>query len=235
VSLFQAALLLLLLAVPLIAHAGPEVSLWSVHPASLAIVVIYAVGTRTAARVRTGAMWRPVLTHLTRADVEEPESPDAPATASLFLTFAGLAAVLAVSGYLLAQAGGRIADATGLTETAVGALLTAVATSLPELVTTLAAVRRGAVQLAVGGIIGGNSFDVLFVVLSDVAYREGSIYHAIGPGELFWLAVGQAMTAVLLIGLIVRERKGPASIGLESVLLLAIYAGAVALQAAFIG
>ena len=52
-------------------------------------------------------------------------------------------------------------------------LMTAVATSLPELVTTLAAVRRGAAQLAVGGIIGGNAFDVLFLSASDVAYRDG--------------------------------------------------------------
>ncbi len=231
VSLFQAALLILLLAVPLIAHAGPDLTIWSVHPASLALVAIYAIGTRSAARVRSGAMWEPVRTHLTRADIEDPASARAPGTLALALSFAGLGAVLAVAGYLLAQAGGRIADATGLSETAVGALLTAVATSLPELVTTLAAVRRGAVQLAVGGIIGGNSFDVLFLVLSDIAYREGSIYHAIGPGELFWLAVGQAMTAVLLIGLIVRERQGPGGIGVESVLLLALYAGAIALQA----
>ncbi|MEQ8919231.1 MAG: sodium:calcium antiporter, partial [Roseovarius sp.] len=112
-----------------------------------------------------------------------------------------------------------------------GALMTAVVTSLPELVTTLAAVRRGALQLAVGGIIGGNSFDVLFLTLSDFGYREGSLYHAIGQGDLFWLIVGQAMTAILLLGLIVRERQGPGGIGWESVLMLSIYGGAVGFQA----
>jgi cation:H+ antiporter len=35
------------------------------------------------------------------------------------------------------------------------------------------------------------------------------------------------MTAVLLMGLIARERRGPAGIGVESLLLLAIYAAAV--------
>jgi cation:H+ antiporter len=43
-----------------------------------------------------------------------------------------------------------------------------------ELVTTIAAVRRGALQLAVGGIIGGNTFDTLFLTAADVSYREGS-------------------------------------------------------------
>ena len=230
-ALFQASLLVLMLSVPLVAFSGPETALWGIHPASLVLVVVYLLGTRLTSRIRERPMWRPVHTGLTRSDRAEAESDDAPSTLRLVLAFAGLALVLGVAGVLLARAGGRIADATGLSETAVGALMTAVATSLPELVTSLAAIRRGALQLAVGGIIGGNTFDVLFVVLSDVAYREGSIYHAISPGDLFWLAVGLAMTAVLLIGMIVRQRAGPARIGVESVLLLVIYLGAVAVQA----
>ncbi|MEO2040107.1 MAG: sodium:calcium antiporter, partial [Martelella sp.] len=98
----------------------------------------------------------------------------------------------------------------------VGALMTAVVTSLPELVTTLAAVRRGALQLAVGGIIGGNTFDTLFLTLSDLAYRDGSLYHAIGKDDLIWLAVGLSATAILLLGLIVRQKAGPGRIGFES-------------------
>jgi cation:H+ antiporter len=54
----------------------------------------------------------------------------------------------------------------------VGGLFTAVSTSLPELVTSVAAVQQGALTLAVGGIIGGNSFDVMFVAFADIAYRE---------------------------------------------------------------
>jgi cation:H+ antiporter len=222
---------MLMLSLPLLAFAGPEASVWGVHPVSALLLAVYLVGARSTAGIRESPMWRPVLTRVTRTDLAEREHPGAPSTPALALRFAGLAVVLGLAGIVLARAGGRIADETGLTETAVGALMTAVATSLPELVTTLAAVRRGAVQLAVGGIIGGNTFDVLFVVLSDISYRQGSIYHAIAPGDLFWLAVGMAMTAVLLIGLIVRERTGPGGIGRESVALLAIYGGAVVVQA----
>ena len=233
-ALFQAALLVLMLSVPLIAVTGPETAVWSVHPASAVLFAIYLLGTRMTAGIRARPMWRPVPTRLTRHDRAAPAAADAPSTAGLVLGFLGLAVVLGVAGILLARSGGRIADATGLTETAVGALMTAVATSLPELVTSVAAVRRGALQLAVGGIIGGNTFDVLFIVLSDIAYRDGSIYHAVAPGDLFWLAIGLAMTAVLLIGLIVRQAAGPARIGMESVLLLAIYLGAVTLQASIL-
>ena len=111
-----------------------------------------------------------------------------------------------------------------------GALITAVITSLPELVTTLVAVRRGALQLAVGGIIGGNTFDTLFLVFSDVAYRDGGIFQAVGSTDLYWLATGMLMTAILLGGLILRQREGPARIGIESVLLMGIYACAVAVE-----
>ena len=38
------------------------------------------------------------------------------------------------------------------------------------------------------------------------------------------------MTAVLLLGLVLREKAGPARIGFESVALLAIYIGAAVVQ-----
>ena len=89
------------------------------------------------------------------------------------------------------------------------------------------AVRMGALNLAVGDIIGGNAFDTLFVAASDIAYRQGPIYAAVSSAERFWLAISMTMTSVLLMGLIYRERHGPGNIGLESVILLALYVGAV--------
>ena len=71
---------------------------------------------------------------------------------------------LGVAGWGIAKTGAVIAEGAGISQSVVGALFTAVVTSLPELITTVAAVRRGAVTLAVGGIIGGNTFDVLFLV-----------------------------------------------------------------------
>lgn len=85
------------------------------------------------------------------------------AAGGVWLQFAILTAVLAGAGWLTEGAATRIGEANGLTGTSVGVLLTSVATSLPELVTTVAAVRRRALQLAVGGIISGNAFDCLFV------------------------------------------------------------------------
>lgn len=89
-----------------------------------------------------------------------------------------------------------------------GGFFTAVSTSLPELVTAVAAVRQGALTLAAGDIIGGNAFDTLFLAVADVAYREGSIYHRITSEQVFIIALSIPLTAVLLMGLVRREKRG---------------------------
>jgi len=126
-------------------------------------------------------------------------------------------------GYIVSLSAVALAERGVLGEAAIGALITAVITSLPELVTTLAAIRRGALALAVGGIIGGNTFDTLFLAVADIAYRGGSLYHAISERALMGLAATVLMTAVLVLGLLRRERSGPAGIGFESVSVIGIY------------
>ena len=105
--------------------------------------------------------------------------------------------------------------------------LSGVVTSLPELVTSIAAVRRGALTLAVADITGGNFFDVLFLFAVDVAYLSGSAFHSpgIGAREVFMTALILLLNMILLLGLIVRQRSGPGNIGLESVLVLTLYLG----------
>ncbi len=223
-NVFQAALLCLMLSLPILAFTVPQVELLGLHPVTLALPVIYVLGVRATAAVRADPMWQPVRTAETREDTpDEPQADSSAALAPLILRVIGLGLVLALTGWVISRTGAALSGRMGISETAVGALMTAVATSLPELVTTLAAARRGAVQLAVGGIIGGNAFDVLFLTASDVAYRDGAFYAALAPGDLFWLAIGLSMTAVLLLGLVLRQRAGPARIGFESVALIGLY------------
>lgn len=230
-NVFQCGVLLVLLAIPIAAFTAPEVAIWGVHPASILLVVVYAYGVAATAQLRKRPMWQPVETDETRADNPDAgDTPDKPAR-WLMLRFLLLMGILGAAGWVVSQVGAQLVDLLGLSASLVGALGTAVITSLPELVTTIAAVRRGALQLAVGGIIGGNTFDTLFLTISDVGYRSGSIYHAVGSQDLFWLATGLLMTAILMLGLIFREKTGPGRIGRESVALLCIYGFAIAVQA----
>ncbi|NDV53170.1 MULTISPECIES: sodium:calcium antiporter [unclassified Salipiger] len=227
-NLFQAVMLMLLLSLPLAAMAGPEITLLGIHPISPLMLIAYIAGVKLSASVREQPMWQPVETSDTRHDEPDDENdPQAPVMRPA-LIFAALVAIMGLCGWVISQVGSTFITRFGLGSSLVGALITATVTSLPELITTLVAVRRGALQLAVGGIIGGNTFDTLFLVFSDVAYREGSLFHHMTQTDVYWLATGLIMTAILLGGLILRQREGPARIGIESVLMMAVYACAVA-------
>jgi len=230
-NLTQGVMLILLLTVPLIAYMLPQATLFGVHPASVALIVLYVVGVRLARLDRDNPMWQPQETAATRHDVPDDDSEKGPSTGWLAVRFAIYVGIVGVSGWVVAVTGLEIAERTGLGQSLVGALMTATVTSLPELVTTIAAVRRGALQMAVGGIIGGNTFDVLFLSASDVAYRDGSLYGAIDVSARFWAVVGIVMTVVLVLGLIRRERHGPANIGVESMAILGVYIAAVGASA----
>ena len=93
----------------------------------------------------------------------------------------------------------------------------------------LAAVRIGAVTLAVADIIGGNTFDVLFVAAADVAYRGGSIYHAADASAVFITSLTVLLTATLAAGMVGRDRR---HIGFEGVGIIVFYGlGVVSLVA----
>ncbi|MBK1724180.1 sodium:calcium antiporter [Thiocystis violacea] len=223
-NLINGAMLCALLAVPLMAATAPPITLFGVHPASLFLLVLYGFGLRLASLARDHPAWHPVRTAETFEDVPEEAITDGAGQGRLWMGFAAAVILVGAAGYLVGLSGMALVRVTGLSETLVGALLTSVVTSLPELVTAVAAVRHGALTLAVGGIIGGNTFDVLFLSLSDIAYRPGSIYHAVGEQPLFIISLTILLTATLLLGLIRRERSGIGNIGFESWLVLIFYA-----------
>ncbi|MFB6260793.1 MAG: sodium:calcium antiporter, partial [Thiohalorhabdaceae bacterium] len=66
-------------------------------------------------------------------------------------------------------------------------------------------------------------FDTLFALAADAAYRPGSLYHAAGSQEATQAALTLLMAAVLVLGLLRRQRLGPGRIGSESVVIQVLY------------
>lgn len=233
-NMMQGALLIILLMAVLLFMYSPAVDVAGVHPGSIALMLVYIFGVRMITAARAGTTWNAARTPETVVDKPE-EAPPASRREimRLWALFFALAAVLAVAGYTIARTAETFSAKTGISETIVGGLFTAVATSLPEFVTVVAAVRQGALTLAVGDIIGGNSFDVLFVAAADIAYREGTIYHALQSQQTFIVALAALLTAVLLLGLLRREKRGIANIGFESFFILILYAGGVVVMTAW--
>ncbi|HAI29169.1 MULTISPECIES: sodium:calcium antiporter [unclassified Thalassospira] len=227
-GLAQTTLLVSMLSVPVLAYAGPDWTFLHIHPASILLFIIYGFGLSLLSEIRDEPMWHPKKTDLTEEDAKQDGHDSHPETsARLWAEFLAFALLTAVAGHIIGQAGLAIVAKTGISETAVGTFLTAISTSFPEFVSAIAAVRIGAVNLAVGDIIGGNAFDVLFLAASDIAYREGSIYAAFSNQHLFTIALVILMSGVLLLGMLNRERRGMGNIGWESVAMLALYGASI--------
>lgn len=224
-NLVQGTLLITLLSIPLIGMSGPQVVVWGIHPATVILIVAYSFGLRLVYRAQKNQMWAPRQTKETR--IETKVESDTQSNWTQWLQFVLCALTIACAGYAIAQSGVFIAAQTGFSESVVGGLFIAISTSLPELVITIAAVRQGALTLAVSGVIGGNCFDLLLLGFSDIAYHQGSIYTAISNRQIFVLALTILMTGMLLLGLLEREKYGIGNIGFESFLILLIYGSGV--------
>jgi cation:H+ antiporter len=247
-NMLQGALLVTLLSLALLAALSPPVAVLGVHPISIVILLAYGFGQRLVMTAEGQGMWQPRVTEYTQIEERRaaeggaehtderpaPSSGRRPSMAGIWVRFAATALAIGIFGYALAQSGVVLAERTGLSETAVGGLFTAIATSFPELVTAVAAVRIGALTLAVSDIMGGNAFDVIFLAVADTAYRGGSLYHAMGDRPTFLMLLTILLTSILLMGLIRREKHGIANIGFESFLLFLVYAGGFLLMTTFV-
>ncbi|MEA1988163.1 MAG: sodium:calcium antiporter [Pseudomonadota bacterium] len=227
VNLTLAGLLIVLLTLPLIAVFTPSITLFNIHPITPVIVAAYLFGLHLVLRSESKPMWFPKQTFQTVAD--EPSQQHYGSLTSVWLGFVSMALLTAIAGWFLMEAAKVIADQTGMSETLVGGLFTALATSTPELVTTIAAIRIGALTLAVSNIFGTNCFNILVVAAADTGYSEGSIYHDMAPVQMAWGLVTILMTAILLLGMLRRQTYGIGRIGFESALILCVYISALSL------
>lgn len=82
---------------------------------------------------------------------------------AVFRVVLGLA-VLVVGGNFLVESATQLARALGVSEEVIGATLVAVGTSVPELASTMAAIRKGLGDLALGNVIGSNVFNLGLVL-----------------------------------------------------------------------
>lgn len=110
--------------------------------------------------------------HLARsAPVDDPleggfnaKLPEAISTGSTWWLFVSGLIALLVSSQMLVWGAVGIAAAFGISDLIIGLTIVAIGTSLPELAATVAAVRKGEHDMAVGGIVGSNLFNILGVL-----------------------------------------------------------------------
>jgi len=224
VALAQGLLLLGLLATALIAAAVPDISVFGVHPVSIILPIGYVLGLLLLNSVHDSDMWRATVTDETREEISDAsESEDDRSNGKLWSLFGVYAALTALAGYAVGESSIALVSITGVSSTLFGTTFTAIANSLPELVTAIAAVRIGAVGLAVGDIIGGNAFEILFLSMADFVTPE-PIYLDMKPDDQATGLFAGLMVIIVLLGMMKREKRGAFNIGFESVLVFVLYA-----------
>ncbi|MFN4023675.1 MAG: calcium/sodium antiporter [Hyphomonas sp.] len=98
----------------------------------------------------------------------------------MYLMIAGGLVLLFVGGEGLVRGSVSVARKLNISELVIGLTLVGFGTSVPELVTSLQAVDRGAVGIAVGNVVGSNIANVLLVlalaaILSPIVIQRGAI------------------------------------------------------------
>jgi len=137
------------------------------------------------------------------------------------------AAVILICGVLLVESALTIAVQSGLGSSFIGVTLLASSTSLPELSTTVAAVRLGAYTMAISNIFGSNLIMVVVILPADLFYRQGAILHEVDDIGQLALLSGILVTAIYVIGLLIRKKWQILGVGADSILVLGVYLASV--------
>lgn len=140
------------------------------------------------------------------------------------LTGFALAALgMLLTAPLLVISAEAVAIEAGLTQTAVGTLLVGFTTSFPEMAATVAAVRMGALDLAVGNIFGSNAFNMFVLLPMDLAYRPGPLLGAVAGTHGISAQFAVLALALGMLGILGRAGRLVALVRLESLAILAAY------------
>ncbi len=121
----------------------------------------------------------------------------------------------------------RIAEITGLGTTFIGTSLVAIVTSLPELVTTIAAAKLGADDMAIGNLFGSNLFNMFAFGLTDLFYTEGRFFSVVDPDFLLISVLGLLMTVMALVGNLARIKRRLFFIEVDALALVVVYVAAM--------
>lgn len=106
----------------------------------------------------------------------------------------------------------------------VGNIVVSAATSAPEVVVTVAAARSGALNMAIGNLLGSNLFNIAILAVDDLLYAPGPLFSAIDPMQAATAVIGAVMTGAAVAGLLQPPRKRVfGTVGVTSVALLALY------------
>ena len=241
VLVLEGALVVAVLAVVIAGSQLPDtLILGRVAPAALLIAVLWVVGLLLLNKAGKSLPWHeagnaPDGQDKPRGHSQQKNEQEATkkgtSTAKAAVVFGVAALLTLIAGVVLEQSGDAIAGSVGLTGVLFGATVLAAATSLPEVSTGLTSVRQGDYQLAVSDIFGGNAFlPVLFLVASLISGK--AVLPQAQDTDIYLTALAILLTLTYMTGLLFRPGRRIARMGVDSLVVLVLYAvGVVGLVA----
>lgn len=132
-------------------------------------------------------------------------------------------------GIWLASIGDRLSAETGLSRSFIGNLFLATTTSLPEVAASVAAIRLGAIDLAISNVLGSNLFNIMLLAIYDLGDGQANFWAAVSSANGLSAVIAIMMTGVIIISLIYRASpKTPTRVNWDGVSLGLMYLGAMA-------
>lgn len=188
-----------------------------IGPYSIIFIVIYLVAMRMVF-----AYEKRKIAEFMKEMAEELKYKDLNMTTALLL-YGMNALIVIIAAIFLPKIGEGIARSTGLGQTFVGNIFIAISTSLPEVVVSIAAVKMGAIDLAIGNLFGSNIFNIFILALDDIFLLKGPLLSFASPDHIISALSATAMTAIAIIGLTYRAEKKKLFLAWDSAGIVIIY------------
>lgn len=135
--------------------------------------------------------------------------------------------VIILAGSRLSHYGDLIAERTGLGGAFIGIILLSTVTSLPEMaVSTTSTLIVGSPDLAVGGLLGSNTFNLAVIVLLDILYYHGPLLKRVHLSHILSAGLGVSFIGIVTALILFYQQGGTVQIfgvGIGSFIFVGMY------------
>lgn len=182
-----------------------------------ACIAVYTLAVRTVYRYERRRLLK------AQAEVAAELRYEALSKRTVIVRYSLYAGATVAAAIFLPDIGRRIAQETGLQQSLVGTFMVALATSLPEVVVSITAVRLGAIDLAIGNVLGSNLFNIVILALDDIAYTGGPILGTASQAHLIAVLAVVLMYGTALVGLTYQAINKQIGLAWDTWAIIAIY------------
>lgn len=141
----------------------------------------------------------------------------------LYLQYFFYAVIVIAAAMFIPYFAEKIASYTGLGNTFVGTFLVAASTSLPEVAVSIAAVRMGSVDLAIGNLLGSNIFNMLILAIDDLFYSDGILLKDASDIHLISVFSVVLMASIAIAGFTYQSPKKKFLMAFDALLMLGVF------------